>query len=268
MRKWKSDLFRATLGPAEEAAAAAEPAGTQEKSNATACCFVSSSTQRPTIQTHNIYTLHVKLDARENLTAWFTIFLSHAHTHTQLPKHLRPEAETWKPSGHKQVKLPSVLEQVPNVQISGAWEHSSMSDIQTHTQRTAPASSNSQIKSRSFIRTSATFTGNMNMKYGHSCATTVVEKRLLASVSHPRSSQRAAAAVTDAENSVLFLPACRKGAHVLKCLPNISASAALYKQPKGSGLGPLPRVKGRRGHSAAARRLKRVSLFLFASPEP
>lgn len=48
-------------------------------------------------------------------------------TRAPLPKHLRPEAEIWKPSGHRQVKLPSVLEQVPKVQISGSWEHSSMS---------------------------------------------------------------------------------------------------------------------------------------------
>ena len=59
-----------------------------------------------------------------------SLSLTHTHTHTQLPKHLRPEAEITKPSGHKQVKLPSVLEQVPNVQISGDWEHSSISDIQ------------------------------------------------------------------------------------------------------------------------------------------
>lgn len=49
--------------------------------------------------------------------------------HTQLPIHLRPDAESWKPSGHKQVKLPWVLEQVPYWQISGDWAHSSVSDI-------------------------------------------------------------------------------------------------------------------------------------------
>lgn len=48
VRKWKSDLFRATLGLVE--AAAAEPAGTQcaimkeqEKPDTTGCCLVSTS---------------------------------------------------------------------------------------------------------------------------------------------------------------------------------------------------------------------------------
>lgn len=57
-----------------------------------------------------------------------TLSLSGSLPQPRLPIHLRPEAEIWKPSGHRQVKLPSVLEQVPKVQISGNWEHSSISE--------------------------------------------------------------------------------------------------------------------------------------------
>lgn len=53
--------------------------------------------------------------------------------HTQLPKHLRPEAESWKPLGHSQMKLPSVLMHFPNVQISDDWVHSLISDTQRET---------------------------------------------------------------------------------------------------------------------------------------
>ena len=63
---------------------------------------------------------------------------THRHRHTKLPKHLRPEAEIWKPSGHKQVKLPSLFEQVPNKHISGDWEHSSISETQKEEQHQSP----------------------------------------------------------------------------------------------------------------------------------
>ena len=146
MRKWKSDLFRATLGL--EAAAAADPAGTQcaimkeqEKYNTTDCCLVSTSTQSQTIHDTQVFTLcTLNLMYRTVLYSLLpfshTHSHTHTHTHTQLPKHLRPEAESWKPSGHKQVKLPSVLEQVPNVQISADWEHSSISDTKRGTAST------------------------------------------------------------------------------------------------------------------------------------
>lgn len=136
VRKWKSDMFRTTLGLVE--AAAAEPAGTRcAKSD---CCYKSPRALRDRLYRYTgIYTLNLI-----HKISWFhslfplslSLSLSHTPTQTQLPKHLRPVAEIWKPSGHKQVKLPSVLEQVPNVQISGSWEHSSISDTQRETAST------------------------------------------------------------------------------------------------------------------------------------
>ncbi len=57
-------------------------------------------------------------------------------------------------------------------------------------------------------------------------------------------------------------------------LPNISSSAPLYKQSKCSGLGPLPRVKGRRGSFWSSKAIeekeeakKQFILFLNTSAE-
>jgi len=123
VRKWKTDLLRATLGPVK--AAASEPAGTWcaimkelEKSNTTACYLTSPF--------FTVESMHV-------INSYCFPLLLYPYKGSQLPKHLRPEAESWKPAGHKQVKLPSVLEQVPNIQISGDWEHSSISDMQRKT---------------------------------------------------------------------------------------------------------------------------------------
>lgn len=132
VRKWKNDMFRTTLGLVE--AAAAEPAGTQcAKSNRLLLSLHQhSETDYTDIAGFTPCTLNL-IHKSSSFHSLFPSSLSHfphTSTQTQLPKHLRPEAEIWKPSGHKQVKLPSVLEQVPNVQISGSWEHSSISDKQ------------------------------------------------------------------------------------------------------------------------------------------
>lgn len=135
MRKWKSDTLRTTLGLAEAAAAAAaEAAGARR-----------AKPLLPGLQQHSQPDYTVVLTRRTlNLTAnhlmissplFLLLSLSNAPTRAQLPKHLRPEAEIWKPSGHWQVKLPSVLAQVPKVQISGSWEHSSMSGKNEETRR-------------------------------------------------------------------------------------------------------------------------------------
>lgn len=44
-----------------------------------------------------------------------------------LPWHLRPVEDRANPSGHRHLKLPSVLLQVPKAQISGSSTHSSIS---------------------------------------------------------------------------------------------------------------------------------------------